>query len=66
MGDSRRYFPDIVFTEKRVASHHFFIRKVLADSIDIVTEEKDVEKSLKTLFQNAKIIRSKIIDANKR
>ena len=66
MEDIRRYLPDIVCTEKKGSKPSLLHSKSIGrDGIDIATEERDVEKSLKTLFRSAKIIRSKIIDAKK-
>ena len=66
MEDIRRYLPNIVCTEKKGSKPSLLHSKSISrDGIDIVTEERDVEKSLKTLFKSAKIIRSKIIDAKK-
>ena len=66
MEDIRRYLPDIVCTEKKGSKPSLLHSKSIGrDGIDIATEERDVEKSLKTLFESAKIIRSKIIDAKK-
>ena len=49
--DIRRYLPDIVCTEKKGSKTSLLHSKSIGrDGIDIVTEEKDVEKSLKTLL----------------
>eukprot|EP00112_Aurelia_sp_Birch-Aquarium-sp1_P010679 Seg2275.1 transcript_id=Seg2275.1/GoldUCD/mRNA.D3Y31 product="hypothetical protein" protein_id=Seg2275.1/GoldUCD/D3Y31 len=66
MEDIRRYLPDIVCTDKKGSKPSLLNSKSIGrDGIDIVTEERDVEKSLKTLFKSAKIIRSKIVNAKK-
>ena len=51
MEDIRRYFLDIVCTEKKGSKPSLLHSKSIGrDGIDIVTEERDVEKSLKTLL----------------
>eukprot|EP00794_Sanderia_malayensis_P002268 gene2268-2606_t len=66
MEDIKRYLPDIVSTEKKGSKPaRLHSKSIGRDGIDIVTEEWNAEKSLKTLFKSAKIIRSKIIDATK-
>ena len=66
MEDIRRYLLDIVCTKKKGSKPSFLhLKSIGRDRLDVVTEERDVEKSLRTLFESAKIIRSKIIDAEK-